>query len=83
MTQTEIYQRIQDTLVQKFQIDRKRITPEANLIKDLGMDSLDAIEMAVHIQELTNQRVAEDQLRQLVTVRDVIEMINRMTSAPA
>lgn len=83
MTQTEIYQRIQDTLVQKFQIDRKKITPEANLIKDLGMDSLDAIEMAVHIQELTNQRVAEDQLRQLVTVRDVIEMINRMTSAPA
>ena len=83
MTQTEIYERIQDTLVQKFQIERKKITPEANLMKDLGMDSLDAIEMAVHIQELTNQRVAEDQLRKLQTVRDVIDMISRMLSAPA
>jgi acyl carrier protein len=83
MTQTEIYARIQDTLVEKFQIDPKKITPEANLMKDLGMDSLDAIEMAVHIQELTNQRVAEDQLRKLTTVRDVIDMITRMLSAPA
>ena len=80
MTRTEIFQQIQDALVEQFEIDRKKITPEAHLIKDLGMDSLDAIQMAVNIQELTKQRVAEDQMRQLRTVQDVIDMIERLLS---
>jgi acyl carrier protein len=80
MTRTEIFQQIQDALVQQFEIDRAKITPAAHLIQDLGMDSLDAIQMAVHIQELTKQRVAEDQMRQLRTVQDVVDMIERLLS---
>ena len=76
MTQTEIFQQIQDVLVQQFEIDRTKITPKAHLITDLGMDSLDAIQMAVHIQELTKQRITEDQMRQLRTVDDVTHMIH-------
>lgn len=83
MTRTEIFQQIQDALVEQFEIDRGKITLEAHLIKDLGMDSLDAIQMAVHIQELTKQRVAEEQMRQLRTVQDVIEMIERLLASQA
>jgi acyl carrier protein len=83
MTRTEIFEKIQNTLADEFEIDRSKITLESHLIKDLGMDSLDAIQMAVHIQELTKERVPEEDLRQLRTVKDTIDMIERLLAKSA
>jgi acyl carrier protein len=81
MTRAEIFEQVQDVLVRNFEIERSKITPAAHLIKDLGIDSLDAIQMAVHIQELTKQRVTEDKLRQLRSVDDVVDMIDGLLRA--
>jgi acyl carrier protein len=42
---------------------------------DLELDSIDAIDMAVHIQEMTNVRVDEDALRKLRTVGDTVDLV--------
>ena len=54
---------------------------EARLIEDLDLDSIDAVDMAARIQELTGKRVAEDDLVRMRTVGDVVDVIEKMTAA--
>jgi acyl carrier protein len=75
MTRDEIYERIRTTLVESFEIPSERVTLSAQLMEDLELDSIDAIDMAVHIQEMTNVRVDEQELRKLRTVGDTVELV--------
>jgi acyl carrier protein len=66
---------VRDLLVTSFQIDPKVITPEARLFEELGLDSIDAIDMVVHLQEWTGRRVAEEALRKVRTVDDIVGLV--------
>jgi acyl carrier protein len=78
MTRDEIFAQIRTTLVENFEIDANAIKPESKLIDDLGLDSIDAIDMAVRIQQMTKSRVEEDELRQLRTVDDTVNLVARL-----
>jgi acyl carrier protein len=75
MNRDEIYERIRATLIESFEIPSERVTLSAQLMEDLELDSIDAIDMAVHIQEMTNVRVDEQELRKLRTVGDTVELV--------
>jgi acyl carrier protein len=75
MEKPEIYARIRDTLITNFEIPEDRIKPEARLMEDLELDSIDAIDMAVQIQEMTDVRVEEEELKKLRTVEDTVELV--------
>lgn len=75
MNKDEIFDRIRSTLVTSFEIPEERITLEASLMDDLELDSIDAIDMAVQIQEMTDVRVDEAELRKLHTVGDTVDLV--------
>jgi acyl carrier protein len=75
MTRDEIYARIRSTLMNSFEIPEDRISLEARLMDDLELDSIDAIDMAVQIQEMTDVRVDEAELRTLHTVGDTVDLV--------
>ena len=75
MNRDEIFDRIKSTLVTSFEIPEERITLEARLMDDLELDSIDAIDMAVQIQDMTNVRVEEDELKKLRTVGDTVDLV--------
>jgi len=83
MNKEEIYARIRQTLESSFEIPAERITPEARLQEDLELDSIDAIDMAVQIQEMTNVRVDEEELKKLRTVNDTVELVLALLSRQA
>ena len=78
MTKDEIYARIRATLVENFEIPSERVTLEARLMDDLELDSIDAIDMAVQIQEMTHVRVDEEALRKLRTVGDTVDLVAQL-----
>jgi acyl carrier protein len=51
MTEEEIVQRINAALAQEFELDISRLRPEAQLRDDLGLDSLDAVDMVVVLEQ--------------------------------
>jgi acyl carrier protein len=62
------------------------VRPEARLVEDLELDSLDAFDLAVKVEEITGVAFDENQIRALRTVEDVIvalEAIARTRGAPA
>ena len=83
MTDTEIFDKVSATMAEMFQLDPGSIKMEARLVEDLDLDSIDAIDMAVKIQELTGKRVEEDQLREIHTVADVVRVIESMLETRA
>ena len=78
MTREEIIARIRSVLVDSFEIPEERVTLEATLMDDLELDSIDAIDMAVQIQEMTGVRVDEEELRQLRTVGDTVDLVAKL-----
>lgn len=78
MNKTQIFERVRAELVESFELDADDITLQSTLFDDLDLDSLDAIEMAVKLQEMTGQRVSEDSLKELRTVSDVIDLAARL-----
>jgi acyl carrier protein len=78
LNRAEILDEITKTLVEVFQLDPKIVTPEARLVEDLDLDSIDAIDLAVKVQDLTGKRLAEDDLRSLSTIEDLVAVVEKM-----
>lgn len=51
MDKNEIYQEITGLLVKLFELDADDIKPESRLYEDLELDSIDAVDMVVHLQK--------------------------------
>ncbi len=78
MTQQDIFQTLKDTLVDEFELDPQTITPEARLNEDLDLDSIDAVDMIIKVQELTGCKVAPEDFKQVHTVGDVQRVVEQL-----
>ncbi len=64
-------------------IDEGKIKPEAHLQKDLGLDSLDAVEMASDLEERYSIDIPDTELENVETVNDTIDLIEPKVCANA
>lgn len=64
-------------------IDQEVVTPEADLASDIGLDSLDVVELTLALEERYGIEVPDEELENVATVRDAIELIEAKTSAGA
>ncbi len=75
MNRDEIFSKVRGILAEMFEIDAATVTLESKLVEDLDLDSIDAIDMVVKLQELTGKRVEEAKLRKVRTVGDVVDLV--------
>ena len=81
MTQTQILSRLRELLADTYEIDPSRVTPEADLYRDLDLDSIDAVDLAIKLQEMTGKRIKPDEFRSVRTVNDVMVAVDRLLAA--
>jgi acyl carrier protein len=62
---------LKDTLVGEFELDPGSITPEARMREDLGLDSLDAVDLVVALEKQLKVQIPEEVARQMKTVGDI------------
>ena len=74
----EIHAKLKEVLVELFEIDPAKITPEANLYQDLGIDSIDAIDLLLRLKELTGRKIQPETFKHVRTVADVTEAIHAL-----
>jgi acyl carrier protein len=80
MTRDDIFSQVKSHLVTMFALDADAITMGASLQQDLDLDSLDAIDLAAKLEQLTGKRVEEESLRNVRSVSDVVDMVERSVS---
>ena len=56
------------------------LTPDAHLQDDLGLDSIDAIDMVVLLEKETGCKLSMEELKDIQTIQDVLDQIERMGS---
>lgn len=78
MNKEEIFTKLQDIMVELFELDRDKITLSANLYEDLDIDSIDAVDLAVKVRELTGNRIDPDNFKQVRTMQDLVDTAEKM-----
>jgi acyl carrier protein len=79
-TEAEIEQKIKDILVADFECDPARLTPDVNLFTDLDLDSIDAVDLVVRLQQETGKKVNPESFRQIRTLRDVTTAVVQLVN---
>ena len=83
MTEKEIQKTVIDVLVADFECDREKITFDTNLFTDLDLDSIDAVDLVVRLQQVTKKKVNPEDFRQIRTLRDVVTAVSKLVNEPA
>ena len=80
MTEEEIQKIVTDVLVSDFECEREKLTPEVNLFTDLDLDSIDAVDLVVRLQQVTKKKVNPEDFRQIRTLRDVVKTVSKLVN---
>ncbi len=74
----DTFDRVQEIMVELFELEPDQINLQAHLVNDLDLDSIDAVDMIVQIQSKSGIAVNEDAFRNLRTIADVVELMDVM-----
>lgn len=77
-TKDEIFKHIKEILVKEFDINESKLTPEALLIEDLDLDSIDAVDLVVRLQSIIGCKVEPDDFKQIRTLQDMVDAIEKI-----
>lgn len=76
MDRQEILQAVKEHLAGRG-IDADKVTPEAELLGDLDLDSLDTVELTLGLEERFGIEIPDSELEGVTTVNDAIDLIER------
>ncbi|MBY6064337.1 acyl carrier protein [Pseudidiomarina sediminum] len=74
-TKEDVYQQLQQILVEDFELESDAIRPDANLYQDLDLDSIDAVDLVVKLREITGKKISPDAFKAVRTVEDVVNEV--------
>ncbi len=71
----EIFNELKEMMHELFEVDPEKITLESRLYEELDLDSIDAVDLIVHLQKLTHRKFKPEEFKSVRTVSDVVEVI--------
>lgn len=75
-TRDEIFSWVRDILMREFQFHASELMMTAHLVDDLDLDSIDAIDLSVRLEEKTGLSFKEEELKAIQTIEDVVDFID-------
>jgi len=80
-TTDEVLEQIRSALVELFEIEPERITPDARLNEDLEIDSIDAVDLLDRLRRQTGRKIPADDFRSVRTVGDLVNAVHAVLQA--
>ena len=74
-TKEELFDEIVRVMGDLFEVDTEGVTRESRLVEDLDLDSIDAVDMIVHLQNMIGKRIKPEAFKSGRTVGDVVDVI--------
>ena len=71
----EIEQKVAHIITEKLGIPDSEVTPDANFVKDLGIDSLDYAELVMEFEQTFDIKIPDDDAEKLSTIGSAVEYI--------
>ena len=70
-----VFEQVKDSLADIKSVNRDTIEMDTNLSKDLGVDSIDAVELIMAVEEVYDITISVKEAEELITVADIVEYI--------
>jgi acyl carrier protein len=83
MNKDQLFTWVADLLAEMFELDRQSLTLESNLYSDLDIDSIDAVDLAVKLKQLTGKRLLPEVFKTIRTIGDVVAALEALTEEQA
>ncbi|HZX75096.1 MAG TPA: acyl carrier protein [Cyclobacteriaceae bacterium] len=71
----DIQKKVTSILIDKLGISDSEITPDANFVKDLGIDSLDYAELVMEFEQTFDIKIPDDDAERLQTISQAVGYI--------
>ncbi len=81
MKPEDVVAQINEVMVQGFEIAPELLKPDARLMEDLGLDSLDGVDLVVAIEKKMGCRVDESTARSMRTMKNIYDYVERVLPA--
>lgn len=73
-----MFDEVVKALSEQLNIPQDKIKPEHDIVKDLGADSLDVVELLMTLEDNTGKSIPEDKVSDLKTVKDVVDLLQSL-----
>ncbi len=74
-----IINKINKVFEESFEIEKERLVPEAHIFTDLGLDSLDIVDLVVALQNAFGVKIRnEEKVRDIRTLKDIYQFISSL-----
>ncbi|HTG00021.1 MAG TPA: acyl carrier protein [Nitrospirota bacterium] len=81
MIDQEIIEKTNKVFEESFEIEKERLVPEAQIFTDLGLDSLDIVDLIVALQNSFGVKIRnEEKVREIRTLQDIYQFISSIKS---
>lgn len=77
MTKEVIIEKIDDFLIDEFEVEEDDITPDANLKDTLGLDSLDFVDLVVAVESNFGVKLVGEDFVNVLTLQNFYDLIER------
>lgn len=73
-----VLEKVKETIAEQLGISKDSITPQSNIVEDLGADSLDVIEMLMTLEDEYGITIPDDQISQVRTIEQIVTLIENL-----
>lgn len=81
MSQSTIAQRVNAAIATEFELDVAVLTPEQRLIEDLGLDSLDSVDLIATLERTFKVKCPEAEARKIKTLGEIHGFVERLLAS--
>ncbi len=81
MDKEAIKSKIIDIIANQLGVDKEIVTPEANVVDDLGADSLDVVELVMALEEAFDVEIPDEDAEKIRTVKDIFDYLDKNYTA--
>lgn len=82
MEYTVIEEKVNEFLIDEFEIDGETIKPDANMIETLDLDSLDYVDMVVIIESIFGFKMTAEDFKEITTFKDFYSFLHNKVNTP-
>lgn len=80
-TEAEILETLKSILHDTFEVDPAQVSLDSHLYQDLDLDSIDAVDLVIKLQEITGKKIKPEEFKQVRTVGDVVRTVHGLLLA--
>ncbi|NLL56621.1 MAG: acyl carrier protein [Clostridiales bacterium] len=70
-----VFEKVKILLAEQFSVNPESITLDSDLVKDLGADSLDLVQLLITMEKEFGMVFDDDEIQNIATVEDVVNFI--------